>query len=242
MATTTPRRSSTKAKPNFAGFGSKTFGFLRELADNNERDWFNAHKARYEADVLAPALDFIAAMDGPLQKLSDHFLALPQRQGGSLMRVYKDTRFSRDKTPFKTNIGIQFRHELAKDVHAPGYYVHIEPGRCFIGAGMWHPEAGALAKIRARINDTPAEWKKVVGNARFAGDWTLGGSSLARPPRGVSADHPYLTDLKRKDFIAACDLDDALVRSAELLPTVAAKFTSATPLMRFLCTTLDLSF
>ncbi len=229
-------------KPGFTGFGKPTMRFLDELGDNNERAWFAEHKPRYEADVLTPALDFIAAMGPRIGKLSDHFLAIPKRQGGSLMRPYKDTRFSRDKTPYKTNVGIQFRHELGKDVHAPGFYVHIEPGACFIGAGMWHPEPGALAKIRGRILEAPDEWKKVRGDKRFAAAWALGGSSLARPPRGVDRDHPWVEDLKRKDFIAGCDIGDDAVALADFPDFVAAQFTAAAPLMRFLCRTLDLQY
>jgi uncharacterized protein (TIGR02453 family) len=237
-----PAGTRVAAQPRFTGFGKPTLRFLDELADNNERAWFAEHKPRYEADVLTPALDFIAAMSPRLAKLSDHFLAIPQRQGGSLMRPYKDTRFSRDKTPYKTNVGIQFRHELGKDVHAPGFYVHIEPGACFIGAGMWHPEPDALATIRARIVEAPDEWKKVRADRRFAAAWSLGGASLARPPRGVAKDHPWVEDLKRKDFIAGSDIGDDVVATPDFPAFVARQFAAAAPLMRFLCRTLELQY
>ena len=232
----------TTTKTGFVGFGKPTMGFLRQLAANNERVWFAENKDRYDANVLNPALDFIAAMGPHLEKISDHFVALPQKQGGSLMRVYKDTRFAKDKTPYKTNIGIQFRHELAKDVHAPGFYVHIEPGQCFMGAGMWHPEPDALAKIRQRILAAPNEWKKVSTDTGFQANWTLGGSSLARPPRGIAADHPFVVDLKRKDFIAGFDIPDADVASPDFVARAAARFKQAAPLMRFLCRALELQY
>ena len=113
------------AASRYASFRPETIGFLRELKRNNTRDWFNENKPRYEEDVLDVALHFIQSMHDPLQKIAPHFTAIPKRMGGSLMRVYRDTRFSKNKTPYKTNIGIQFRHEQAKDVHAPGYYVQI---------------------------------------------------------------------------------------------------------------------
>ena len=230
------------AKSGFVGFGKPTMTFLRQLAAHNERAWFAENKMVYDANVLNPALDFIAAMGPHLEKISDHFLALPQKQGGSLMRPYKDTRFAKDKTPYKTNIGIQFRHELAKDVHAPGFYVHIEPGACFMGAGMWHPEPDALAKIRQRILDAPDEWKKVCADKGFKATWTLGGSSLARPPRGIAADHPFVQDLKRKDFIAGYDISDTEVASPDFVARAAARFKQAAPLMRFLCRALELQY
>ena len=112
--------------PKFTGFPPGTLRFLRELERNNDREWFAVNKPRYEALVREPALDFIATMGPKLLSISDHFVALPKKTGGSLMRVYRDTRFGKDKTPYKTNIGIQFRHEVAKDIHAPGYYLHID--------------------------------------------------------------------------------------------------------------------
>ena len=91
------------------------------------------------------------------------------------MRVYRDTRFSRNKTPYKTNIGIQFRHELGKDVHAPGFYVHIEPGRCFLGVGMWHPESGALTAIRDRIVEDQSAWRRARNARKFRERFELSG-------------------------------------------------------------------
>ncbi|MDP1732873.1 MAG: TIGR02453 family protein [Sulfuritalea sp.] len=100
-------------------FSKATFRFLDELAANNDRGWFEANKPRYEELVREPALDFITAMAEPLAKFAPHFRAEPRKMGGSLMRVFRDTRFARDKSPYKTNIGIQFRHELGKDVLSP---------------------------------------------------------------------------------------------------------------------------
>ena len=98
----------------YVAFEKETLGFLEELAENNNREWFNANKPRYEEDVLDVALRFIQSMQGPLHEFAPHFLAQPTRVGGSLMRVYRDTRFARNKLPYKTNIGIQFRHEQAR--------------------------------------------------------------------------------------------------------------------------------
>src|SRR5688572_4758258 len=117
-------------------FTPATFRFLRELARHNERDWFNTNKARFVSDVQEPALQFIADFAPKLEKLSPHFVADPRPQGGSLFRIYRDTRFSKDKTPYKTHVAMRFNHEAGPDVHAPGFYIHIEPGSSYAGVGL----------------------------------------------------------------------------------------------------------
>ena len=228
--------------PKFTGFPPGTLRFLRELERNNDREWFAVNKPRYEALVREPALDFIATMGPKLLRISDHFVALPKKTGGSLMRVYRDTRFGKDKTPYKTNIGIQFRHELGKDVHAPGYYLHIDNSGCFLAAGVWHPDSEALAKIRTRIAENPAAWRKAANGRAFGKCFTLGGASLKRPPRGFAADAPNLEDLKRKDFIAATDFAAKTAESADFVQSVATIYRKETPFMAFLCAALEVEF
>lgn len=214
--------------------------FLKQLKKNNDRDWFNEHKPRYEADVLQPALGFIDAMQKPMAKISDCINVVPKRMGGSLMRVYRDTRFSKDKTPYKTNIGIHFRHMAGKDVHAPGFYVHIEPGDVFIGAGIWHPDSTALNAIREAITENPAGWKRARDNKAFRTNFKLTGDSLKRPPRGYDPEHPMIDDLKRKDFIGIAQLDAAAIGKSDFTAEVTIAFKSAMSLMRFLCASLNL--
>jgi uncharacterized protein (TIGR02453 family) len=164
----------------YATFTPESLKFLNELKRNNNRDWFNENKQRYEEEVLDVALRFIQSMQDPLAEIAPRFTAIPKRMGGSLMRVYRDTRFSKNKTPYKTNIGIQFRHEQAKDVHAPGYYVHIDPDQVFLGAGMWRPASDALRGIRERIATKPAEWERTRDDKGFRRHFHLGGDSLSR--------------------------------------------------------------
>ena len=226
----------------FQGFHPRAIQFLDELAAHNNRDWFSKHKSRYESDVLAPALEFIGAMQGPLSKISPHFRAVPKRTGGSLMRIYRDTRFSRDKTPYKTNVGIQFRHEKGKDVHAPGFYIHISPEECFIGCGIWHPDTTTLGKIRKTINKDQAGWKRLSRSKSFLAKYRLAGDSLKRPPKGFDADHPLIDDLKRKDFIAICDLDYDDLFDASIVRHVTSRFRTGKGLMKFLCEAIGLSY
>lgn len=220
-------------------FTEDTFRFLEELAANNERPWFEANKSRYESLVREPALDFIAAMAPELERFAPRFRADPRKMGGSLMRVFRDTRFSRNKTPYKTNVGIQFRHELGKDVHAPGFYLHIANDGCFLGAGCWHPEPDVLGKIRDLMAAKPEKWFAARDDKKFRKDWTLAGDSLTRPPRGYASDHIAIEDIKRKDVIALADLSPADVVALDLVKRVSARFATAVPLMSFLCDAVD---
>ena len=138
-----------------ASFGPELFSFLTDLRANNDRDWFAANKHRYEQDLLEPALAFIEDFAPRLEKISPHFRADPRPSGGSLFRIYRDTRFSKDKSPYKTNLGIHFRHERAKDAHAPGYYLHIGPGEVFAGGGIWQPGTDGATRIREAIVADP---------------------------------------------------------------------------------------
>lgn len=223
-------------------FSRATVSFLDELAANNSRTWFEANKSRYEALVRAPALEFIAAMGPVLERLAPHFRADPRKAGGSLMRVYRDTRFARDKTPYKTNVGIQFRHELGKDVHAPGFYVHIASDECFLGAGCWHPDADALGRIRDCIAENPKKWFSARDHKKFVAQWALAGDSLTRPPRGYAAEHPAIEDLKRKDFIALAPLSLAEATDPGLVELAGARFAAAVPFMKFLCDSLNVQY
>ena len=223
-------------------FTKQTFAFLAELAKNNEREWFTAHQQEYENFVREPALDFISDMSEEIPAISRHFLAQPKKVGGSLMRIYRDTRFSKDKTPYKTNIGIQFRHEIGKDIHAPGYYLHIESGECFVGIGLWHPDADALFKIREALVQKSDVWLAARDDETFRKHFTLEGDSLANAPRGFAKDHPLVEDLKRKDFICLAPLSEAVVTSKNLRPQVVERFRQAAPYMQFLCKALELRF
>lgn len=230
------------AAKEFPGFDIGLLRFLHDLAQNNNRDWFAKNKARYEQSVREPALAFIESMERPLKKVSPHFRAIAKKSGGSLMRVYRDTRFSSDKTPYKTNVGIHFRHEVGKDVHAPGYYFHIEPESVFVGAGIWHPDSSALSSIREAIDTYPARWKRARDAKAFRENFRLEGESLKRPPRGYDADHQYIGDLKRKDFIGVKELDVDALFDASIVSEVASSFKASKPFVRFLCEAIDVPF
>jgi uncharacterized protein (TIGR02453 family) len=207
----------------------KTFRFLGELARNNERAWFNANKERYNELVRDPLLAFIEAFGPRLAKLSDSMVADPRPVGGSLFRVYRDTRFARDKSPYKTYGGMTFRHALGRELAAPGFYLHIEPGRCFSAAGMWHAPADGLKQIRDAIVAHPQRWKRARGGLDEASD------RLLRPPRGYDALHPWIEDLKQKSFTRSVSYTQGEVCSADFLDRFARDCRKAAPLMEFLC-------
>ena len=223
-------------------FSKKTIKFLKDLQKNNNRDWFNTNKQRYEDEVRTPALEFIESMAPALHKVSPHFQASPKKVGGSLMRVYRDTRFGSDKTPYKTNIGIHFRHVRAKDVHAPGFYLHIEAKEAFFGAGIWRPESSTLKGIRTLIDEHPKEWLSIKKKVTSKNNFELQGDSLKRAPKGFSPEHPLIDDLRRKDFIATSQLPLEVIISDDLPKQIAKLMRGSSQLMEFLCTADDLMY
>jgi len=227
-----------------AQFGPGLFDFLFDLDVHNERAWFESNRERYEHEVRAPMLAFITDLAAPLRRhVSRHVVADPRKQGGSMFRIHRDTRFSKDASPYKTWAACQFRHELGKDVHAPGYYLHLEPGNCFMGAGIWHPDSTALAAIRERIDGDPTAWKR-VRNARWLGEggWEFTGDAVKTAPRGYDRDHPLIEDLRRKDVIVVKAFGESDVTSPGFLDTYVEACGEAKPLMRFLCRALAVPF
>jgi len=219
-----------------------SFRFLRELARNNNREWFAANKARYEKTTRDPFLRLIADLAEPLAKISPHFRADPRPSGGSMFRIYRDTRFANDKTPYKAWLGARLFHERSRQVAAPLFYLHIAPGRCFIGGGLWHPESATLKRIREFLVDNPATWKKAVQAKRFREHFELGGESLTRPPRGYDPAHELIEDIKRKDFVATRHFSDAEAMSAQLPKIVIEGCKGIAPMIDYLCAALDLEF
>jgi uncharacterized protein (TIGR02453 family) len=215
-------------------FDKEFFDFLKELKRDNTRDWFQANKERYRSVVQEPLLRFISDFAEPLHGISPEFVADPRPSGGSMFRIYRDVRFAKDKSPYKTHAAAQFRHRAGRDAHAPGFYLHLEPGNVFVGAGSWHPDREALESIRRAIAEEPERWRSVFEDPRFSERHTLVGESLKRPPRGFDPEHPLIEELKRKDFISIENFSQTKACSAGFIDMVAESFTVAAPLVRFL--------
>ena len=207
-------------------FDAETFAFLRELKRHNDREWFTANKERYERSLKEPILQFISDVGPELRKVSRHLVADPRPVGGSMFRIYRDVRFSKDKSPYKTHLGAHF--PLGGGMGGPGYYLHVEPGSCFVAGGMWMPEPATLQSIRERIAERPSDWTKARGKLDPAED------ALKRPPRGFDADDPMIDDIKRKSFTASAPLTDQQMQRSDLVKTFVRGCEKISPLMRFL--------
>lgn len=218
------------------------FQFFRELNVNNNRAWFEANKTRYEQTVREPLLNFITDFGLRLAEISPHYVADARKSGGSLFRINRDVRFSADKSPYKTHAGVQFRHESSKDVHAPGFYLHLEPDQVFVGVGIWHPEAKVLGKIRDAIVAQPERWSAATNDPAFQATYRLAGDSLQRPPKGYEATHPLIEDIKRKDYIAGASLSEAQACQPDFIDHYADYCRQAVPFMQFLAKAVGLAF
>jgi len=218
-------------------FTPELFLFLKQIKRNNRREWFLKNRDRYEEFVRQPALRFITDFGFRLHDISSWIVANPKPNGGSLMRIYRDTRFSPDKTPYKTNVGMSFHHGgSTEEIHGPGFYLHFSVGEIFLAGGSWHPGPRSLAKIRDSIAWKADEWKKVTRGVELSGE------ALTRPPRGYRADHPMIAHIKRKDFIASIEFTDAQVCSAKFLNDVTAAARKLAPMVGFLARAQGLQF
>ena len=222
-------------------FTKSGFEFLQQLEQNNDREWFKANQQRYEDTVRTPTLTFIEAMQGPILSLSPRLTAVAKKVGGSMMRPQRDSRFSKDKSPYKLNVGIQFRHFQGKDVNATGLYLNLANDGCFLAAGIWHPESKALNAIRHCIDENPNAYQKALVALEKAG-FELSGDSLVRPPRGFDKDHPLVDELKRKDFIAIKPISIEQVCDSQFVDYCTKEFSQTLALMNYLCFALDLDF
>ena len=226
----------------FEGFPRDFLVFFRELKANNNRAWFEAHKPRYQDSVQGPMLALIEAMKEPLAGISAHYLALPRAHGGSLFRIYRDTRFSKDKTPYKTHAAAQFRHRLGRDVHAPGFYLHAGPDGVAIGGGIWRPPSPALRKLREFIVDNPGAWRRLREARAVRERGGLQGDQLKRAPRGFDPEHVLIDDLRRTSFYVMEHAPARTLYERGFFDRVVNAFKAAAPLNHYVCDALELPF
>ena len=225
---------STTEAPSFS---PQLFAFLRDLKKHNEREWFNANKSRYEDDLREPALAFIEDVGYRLPEVAPQLTADKR----SLFRIYRDTRFSKDKTPYKTHLGIYLRHARAAEMDTGGMYLHLEPLHVFMGAGIWHPGTPALKRIRDALVARPEGWRAAL--EAVGPEWTLAdGEALKRPPAGYSADHPLIEDIKRKSFAITSPLTQKDVTAGGFLDEWARRAARARPFMEYLCSALGVEY
>src|SRR5436190_12062052 len=213
-------------------FSPATLAFLRALKRNNDREWFKARKARYERDVKAPMLALIEQLAIDFKAFAPEIVASPKV---SMYRIYRDTRFSADKTPLKTNVAASFPWRGLHRHQGAGLYFEVAPGWVWIGGGMYAPEPPQLVKVRAHIAET---WPEIQTLTRARPFKTLigalGGDRLTRVPRGYPADHPAADILRHKQFLAGRELPAETATGEDFYPTLLATFKAIVPLVRFL--------
>ncbi len=223
-------------------FTKRTFDFLFDLDVHNDRAWFEENRERFEADAREPMLAFIREVEDPLHRhVSKHLVADDHKSGGSMFRIHRDIRFSKDKTPYKTHLGAQFRHDAGKDVHAPGVYLHLEPGNCWMGAGVWRPHGPSLAAIRKRIVDKPATWDAVASEDAIRG-WQTSDDALVRAPRGFDAQDPRIDDLRKRSHTLSRPLSEAEVRRGDFPERFAELAGQTRDYLDWLATALGVKF
>lgn len=216
---------------SFTGFRPEAIDFLIELALNNERDWFQPRKTDYERLLKGPLEALCVALSERFEWRDIPLSADPKR---SPFRIYRDVRFSRDKSPYKTNIGANFPWTGGGDASAGGYF-HLEPGEAFVGGGMWHPETGKLAAFRKAVDERPDDVEHLLHDAVFVKTFgQVGGDRLKRMPTGYPPDHPRAALLKLKDVTFGRRLSDEEVTALDLPELLADAFAVGVPMMRFL--------
>jgi uncharacterized protein (TIGR02453 family) len=226
----------------FEGFPKDFFSFFNELKNNNNREWFQLNKSRYEQSVVLPMGLLITAIAPELQEISPFYRADPKPHGGSMFRIYRDTRFSADKSPYKTHAACHFRHQAGRDAHAPGFYIHLATDEVSIGGGIWRPPSKSLARIRDFILDNPGAWQKLKRSRDVTDMGGIQCNALKRPPRGYDANARHIEDLKRKSFFLMQRFDPGLALSPGLVKEAATVFAKTAGLNHFINDALELPF
>jgi uncharacterized protein (TIGR02453 family) len=214
-------------------FTPRLFDFLRELKANNKKEWFDANKELYVADVRDPLLAFIAAFRPRLLEISPHLVADPRPTGGSMFRIYRDTRFSNNKEPYKTMASAFFSHQTGGK-EGPGLYLHLEPGSCFMGAGLYHPDPVSRTKVTDAIAAKPDVWRNTTSSKEFRKLFKMEGDSLAKLPRQYDPRHPFAEDLRRKDFIVISYFSEKQVCAKDFIERFDNISRGAAPYLEFI--------
>ena len=224
------------AKAIFAGFPPEAIKFLRDLKRNNNRDWFLAHKQIYDTHVKGEMIHLLAALAPEIRKFAPEITYDPVK---AVFRIYRDIRFSSDKSPYKTNIAAALDPKLSSNAHPAGLYIHLDSQEVLIAGGLYHPEKAELMAVRSHIAKNHVAFRKLIGSTDFKKHFgKLDGSQLQRVPRGFPTDHAAADLLRYKDFLAYSTRPAAFAETSEFFPFVVRHFQSMMPLIRFLNTPL----
>lgn len=233
----------------FTGFRPEAVQFLADLTANNDRAWFQPRKTDFEELLKRPLEALCVALD---ERFRERGIPLRADPATSPFRIYRDVRFSKDKSPYKTNIGASFSwsgdvadvpvsggnpRSGGTNAHSGGGYFHLSPGEIYVGGGIWRPEKPWLDAFRRRLADEPSELRRIVDAKPFKemfGELSRDGHALQRVPSGFPADHPEAETLKLKDVIFGRRLSDAEAASRDLPETLATTLAAGVPLLRYL--------
>jgi uncharacterized protein (TIGR02453 family) len=212
-----------------AHFTPGLFKFLRDLQRHNDREWFAANRERYAADVEGPMLQFIGDFAPRLRTISPAYVADRRRMGGSMFRIYRDTRFAADKSPFKTNVAARFQHEMRKKVDGvPAFYLSLAPDGCEGGGGVYHTAMPVLTTLRRHMVDQPQRWQAVLDSGI-----AIEGEQLKRAPAGFDAAPRFVEDLKRKDLYSLVEFSERDVVAPGFLDRYVECCERVAPLIEF---------
>lgn len=214
---------------------TSTLQFLKQLAKNNTKEWFDTNRKKYEA-AKTDFASFIQIVLDDFSKIDTSLSSLTAKD--CMFRINRDIRFSKDKSPYKTNFGAYINAAGKKSMTA-GYYLHIQPGESFVGGGMYQPDAPALKKLRQEIDYSFDEFSSIINSKKFKSVYTKGFSkdgelSLSRPPKGYDETNPAIEFIKLKSIIAMASLTDAQVTDKKFVSTVIKAFEALQPLVIFL--------
>ncbi|MGC2694741.1 MAG: DUF2461 domain-containing protein, partial [Candidatus Angelobacter sp.] len=219
-------------KSTFPGFSSDALSFLRSLKRNNRREWFQPRKEKYEALIKAPMLEFIASLNEEFARFAPAYITPPEK---AVYRIYRDTRFSPDKTPYKTHIAAIFPRSSAVKREGAVFYLHFTEKELLAFGGVWGPDRDELLAYRTLLQEHYQEFQAILADKklkRLTG--ALEGEQLSRMPKGFPVDHPAEGLLRRKQWYLEARLDIKLLTTPKLVTGLAARFAAMAPMVEFL--------
>jgi uncharacterized protein (TIGR02453 family) len=218
-------------KSAFTVFPREGLQFLRSLKRHNNREWFLRHKSNYEQHVKQPMADLILALAEDFQHFAPEMAASPKV---SAYRIHRDTRFSKDKSPYKTHVAAVFPHSALGKHDGAGFYVHIAPSEVLIGGGLYMPLPEELTLIRRQIADAPDDFLAIIENRSFKRLFgSVAGEQLSRAPRGFPQDHPAAKYLKYKSFLASRTFEPEVSTRTGFYKLVVESFKGMVPFARY---------
>ena len=206
--------------------------FLRSLKRNNRRDWFQPRKHLYEQHLKAPMLELVTVLNAGLSRFAPDYVTDPPK---AIFRIYRDTRFSADKTPYKTHIAASFSRRGPERLKTGGFYFSVAPDQIEVAGGIYHPEPDTMLSIRTHIAETHSDLRRILANKKtrqLLGQ--LQGDELTRAPKGFDPSHPAIGWIKMKDWILDITLDASLATSSKLYVEILDRFRAMAPLIEYL--------